>query len=340
MVLSGLMSSIYGHIDDTGGRVNGKNQYVHILCSEYFVAYFTREHKDRMTILEILGQGIVRHCFDEKTYDLMIGMEVSEKLINQLRPDLPEESSTAELKALLEKLLPDGYVTAKKKIIEASAIVSYQQLPYALWILVCDEAPQFKGITEILAACWVHAGRHYKKLTPIIPEHKHITDEFITKLWGFYHKLRKFQENPIDTSKSELSSEFDELFSTVTGYDELDDRIAKTKKQKANLLVVLEYPEVPLHNNPAELNARAQARRRDGSLQTKNEKGTTAKDTFMSIIATARQLGVNAFDYINDRISGAMVMPSLAKIITDKANKIRNYVNFKLNIDDLAANTT
>ena len=71
MVLAGLMTGIYAHLDDTSGRVNGQNQYVHILCSEYFVAYFTREHKTRMTILEILGQGIVSHCFDEKTFELL-----------------------------------------------------------------------------------------------------------------------------------------------------------------------------------------------------------------------------------------------------------------------------
>lgn len=31
-----------------------------------------------------------------------------------------------------------------------------------------DDAPQFKDITEELSLCWVHDGRHYKKLTPFI----------------------------------------------------------------------------------------------------------------------------------------------------------------------------
>jgi hypothetical protein len=42
------------------------------------------------------------------------------------------------------------------------------------------------------------------------------------------------------------------LFSTVTGYDELDRRIARTKADKTYPLMVLEHPEVPLHNNPAD----------------------------------------------------------------------------------------
>ena len=330
VVLTGLMASIYAHLDDTSGRVNGQNHYVHILCSDYFTAYFTREHKDRMTILEILSQGIVRHIFDETTYKLMLDVGISEKFITQLQPLLPQESSTSELTNLLATLYPNSYVTAKKHIIEASAIVGYQQLPQAIQILVCDDAPQFKQITQLLALCWVHAARHYKKLTPIVPEHKQLTKAFITDIWEYYRKLRAFTKDPNEEMKQWLSSEFDILFNTITGYSELDSRIVKTRSQKDQLLVALDYPEVPLHNNLAERGARAQARRRDISYQTRNERGTEAKDTFMTIISTAKQLCVNVVDYITDRISGAMQMPSLAQVIESKINEayIAKYKQF------------
>jgi hypothetical protein len=327
LVLSGLMANIYAHLDDTSGRVNGQNHYVHILCSEHFTAYFTREHKDRMTILEILGQGIVRHIFDETTYQLMLDMGVSEKLIVQLQPLLPQESSTTELTRLLDKLFPNSYATAKKHIIESSAIIAYRQLPHAIQILVCDNAPQFKQLTELLALCWIHVARHYKKLIPIIPSHKQLTEDFIGQLWSYYRELLKFTKNPNKDLQQSLSSKFDILFGTVTGYDELDERIAKTKSQKDYLLVALNYPEVPLHNNSAERGARSQARRRDISFQTRNPRGTEAKDTFMSIVSTARQLGVNAFAYILDRISGVMKMPSLAQIIINEAQKSNVAIN-------------
>ena len=151
--------------------------------------------------------------------------------------------------------------------------------------------------------CWVHAGRHYKKLNPVVPENKVLTDAFITKLWEYYHKLLDYKNAPQPMSQLVLWLEFDELFGTITGYNDLDERIAKTRSQKENLLVVLEHPEIPLHNNPAELGARAQARRRDISLQTINEKGTTAKDAWMTVVHTAMQLKVNVFKYIKDRIS-------------------------------------
>ncbi len=54
-----------------------------------------------------------------------------------------------------------------------------------------------------------------------------------------------------------METEFDNLFATRTKkYEELDKRIAKTQAKKASLLLVLKYPELPLHNNPAELAVR------------------------------------------------------------------------------------
>jgi hypothetical protein len=78
---------------------------------------------------------------------------------------------------------------------------------------------------------------------------------------------------------------------------------------------VLQHPELPLHNNDSELGARVQARYRDISFQTKNLKGTECKDTFMTIVETARKLGVNVCNYIFDRISNKFKMPSLASLI-------------------------
>ena len=109
------------------------------------------------------------------------------------------------------------------------------------------------------------------------------------------------------------------MFSTITRYDQLDERISKTKEKKKSLLKVLTVPEIPLHNNAAELAARAKVRKRDVSLQTVTEKGTKANDTFMSIIQTAKKLSVSAYDYIYDRISNKFEMTSLAQLIREKS---------------------
>ena len=112
--------------------------------------------------------------------------------------------------------------------------------------------------------------------------------------------------------------EFDELFSTRTGYAALDDRIAKTAAKKDELLTVLsvpEVPEVPLHNNDSELGARVSARRRDVSLHSRSERGVRAMDIFTTLVQTSKKLGINAFAYLRDRLSGALEMPSLAQSI-------------------------
>jgi len=82
--------------------------------------------------------------------------------------------------------------------------------------------------------------------------------------------------------------------------------------------MVLTMPEIPLHNNAAELAARAKVRKRDVSLQTVTDDGTKANDTFMTIVQTAQKLGVSAYDYIFDRVSNTFEMESLAQLIREK----------------------
>jgi hypothetical protein len=43
---------------------------------------------------------------------------------------------------------------------------------------VCDDAGQPKAITEEVALCWVHDGRHYKKLMPVCEPHQKLLVEF------------------------------------------------------------------------------------------------------------------------------------------------------------------
>jgi len=69
-----------------------------------------------------------------------------------------------------------------------------------------------------------------------------------------------------------------------TGYPALDERIAKSKDKKSELIMVLKHPELPLHNNDAELGARAQVRKRDVSLHTMTKDGTKGTIDFSSDI--------------------------------------------------------
>ena len=146
--------------------------------------------------------------------------------------------------------------------------------------------------------------------------------EFLKNYWAFYRELRAYQEAPTATERARLAARFDELFATATGYDALDDRIAKTKAKRAELLQILTHPELPLHNNAAELGCRARVRRRDVSFGPRTAAGIRAWDVGLTLGATAKKLGVNIYQYIEDRLSGRNQLPSLADIITQRAQEL------------------
>ena len=132
--------------------------------------------------------------------------------------------------------------------------------------------------------------------------------------------MQDYRSGPTKELAEKLRLEFDELFSTQTKYAALDDRIAKTAAKKDELLTVLSVPEVPLHNNASELGARVSARRRDVSLHSRSERGVRAMDIFTTLVQTSKKLGISAFAYLRDRLSGSLEMPSLAQSILHHAN--------------------
>jgi hypothetical protein len=119
-----------------------------------------------------------------------------------------------------------------------------------------------------------------------------------------------------------LAAAFDTLWSTTSDYWALNERIAKTRAKKAALLLVLEHPEIPLHNNAAELGARQRVRKRDVSFGPRTAEGAQAWDTFTSLADTARKLGVSFYHYIHDRVTGANQLPALADIIDERAHEL------------------
>ena len=324
---AGLLSTGYQQMDDTSSRVHGQNHYAQIVCNPHYTAYFTTPRKDRLTVLDILRgdpDGESRsYCFNEEAFDMMAEFRLSKKLIGRLR-DLTsgktlDESQMQELLLIIYPT-PDKGKNNRTRIMEAGAIAAYhQQTDFpVIPILLTDDAPQFKRLTYEQALCWVHDGRNYKKLHPVVPVHREKLEEFLGMYWNYYRKLLEFKESPTPEEAEALSAEFNELFSTKTGYPALDDRITKTAGKKSELLMALKHPEVPLHNNESELGARSQVRKRDVSLHTMTEDGTKANDTFLTIVETAKKLGVSAYDYIYDRVSKRFRMPSLAERIRAK----------------------
>jgi cell division septum initiation protein DivIVA len=323
---AGLASSPWPHLDDTSTRVNGQNGYCHIVCNPLYTAYFTTAAKDRRTILDVLTNHRPRRFLvnaEALGYVEAVGLAaVRRRQLGQGPGETCMDEAT--LQALLEEHMPGLGPQQRQWILDATAVAAYHaDLEYpVVRLLVCDDAPQFALVTEELALCWVHEGRHYKKLMPYVPHHRTLVEAFVQRFWTYYDQLLAYREHPTPEEAGRLEGEFETLYSTVTGYDALDERIAKTRAKKACLLMVLTHPEIPLHNNPAEWGARARVRKRDVSFGPRTRAGAKAWDTFMTLAGTARKLGVSFYHYIHDRVSGAYQMPALADLIPERAKDL------------------
>lgn len=320
---AGLHSSAWQHTDTTATRVNGVNQHCHVVCNPLYTVYVTTEKKDRLAVLEALTNGrAVNFWLNAAAYHWLERVGLPVKVRAALAQWLPDHVlNQTDFTRLLAEHVPDLGEAQRRHIFEAAAVAAYhaqQEFPL-IELLVCDDAPQYKHLTAELAGCWIHDGRHYKKLTPVVAAHRQALADFLGRYWDFYDDLLLTQSHLTSAEATRLADGFDALFSTVTGYDALDDRIAKTKAKKDTLLIGLKHPEIPLHNNPAELAARRRARKRDVSFGPRTQDGKKAWDTFMSLAATAQKLGVSFYHYLRDRVSGANQIPPLAELIAQQA---------------------
>jgi len=320
---AGLASSPYQHLDDTSTRVDGLDEQCHILCGPLYTLYRTTPRTDRQAVLDVLRLGAPRaYQLNRYAWAFLAehGLPAAALTALHLLPqgvDLDADT----VGALLEEHVPRLGPQQRAHVLDAAAIGAYRaqhDVP-VVEILVCDDAPQFKGVTADLALCWVHAGRHFKKLTPIFAHHRALVDTFLTDFWAYYHDLQAYRTQPTIAERARLDAAFATLFARRTGYWHLDERIAKTAAKKAALLCVLGHPDVPLHNNPAELGARHRVRKRDVSFGPRSRAGIAAWDIFGTITQTAAKLGVNIAHYLHDRLSGAYHLPSLAALITQRA---------------------
>jgi hypothetical protein len=324
---AGLASTPYQHLDDTSTRVDGEQQYCQILCNPFYTAYRTTPGKDRRTIVEVLrGSRPAAYRYDHEAERHLAFLGLSAAAQARVHAALPRDQELDEvtLTQLLDGPLARLGPRQREQVREALAVASYLADPAwpVVRALVCDDAPQFRGITEELALCWVHEGRHFKQLTPFLPQPKAALADILDRFWTYYRELLAYRDHPTPEERARLDARFDALFGTVTGYQPLDRRLALTRDKKPELLLVLDHPALPLHNNPAELGARQRVRKRDVSFGPRSPAGSAAWDTFMTLAATTRKRGLDFAAYLSDRFTRAGQIPPLADLITARAAQV------------------
>jgi hypothetical protein len=317
---AGLASSPWQQIDDTPTRVNGRQHTCHVVGNPLYTAYRTGPSKNRLAVLTTLLNGQpLTFRLNADALRLLAHAGVSPALLTRLRAALPWDVPLTA--GALATVLPTMGAQTRTRVCDHLAIAAYhaQTGEPIVQLLLCDDAPQFHQLVVDLALCWIHEGRHLAILTPIVPRHRHRLARVRRHFWTYYHALLAYRERPDPEERARLERSFTRLVTQQTGYPALDARLAILASKRDSLLVVLDHPEIPLHNNAMELGARRRVRKRDISFGPRSDAGVRAWDTCMTLVATAQKLGVNIIDYLHDRISGLMQLPALADLLTERA---------------------
>jgi hypothetical protein len=166
--------------------------------------------------------------------------------------------------------------------------------------------------------CWIHAERKINTLIPINDNQVLLIDYIRNRFWNLYADLKSYKQNPIENDKKKLIARFDSIFTTITGYSQLDKTLESLHKNKKELLLVLDRPEVPLHNNSSETEIRDEVKKRKISAGTRSPNGRLSRNTFLSLKKTCKKLGISFYKYLLARFSNDTEVPYLPDLIAMK----------------------
>jgi hypothetical protein len=180
-------------------------------------------------------------------------------------------------------------------------------------VILSDGAKQYA--MAIHALCWIHAERAIRKLVSNDEKEAKEIEDIRDQIWKYYKELKQYQSSPNEDDKINLAEKFDKLFGQNVDSDQLSIVLSEFRKKKCELLRVLDYPHVPLHNNSTEQDIRKAVIKRKISGGTRSDKGRTARDIFISLIGTCRKNNISPLSFIKDRIANNGKIPYLVEII-------------------------
>jgi hypothetical protein len=182
-------------------------------------------------------------------------------------------------------------------------------------VVVSDGAGQFRLADHAL--CWVHAERLIHRLTPTNPAHRKAVELVRTLIWWFYKDLKAYKRDPDPRRARALRARFDRIFKRDTGYILLDRLLARLHQRKAELLRVLDRPEIPLHTNGSENDIRSWVTKRKISGGTVSQAGKAARDAMLGLLKTCAKLNISFYHFLGDRfaVPNAPVVLSLPHLV-------------------------
>lgn len=317
---AGLANSAWITVDDTGARHKAVNGVCTQIGNDRFTWFATTGSKSRLNFLELLRTGHSDYVINDEALAYMRSRSLVGPLIQRLAEhDDKHFADLAAWQAHLERL---GITTRRVKL-DPPHIATEG----ALWgsikahglladtVIVSDDAGQFNVGRHAL--CWVHAERLVHELDAFTDHHRAAQQRLRRLIWRFYSDLKAYRRAPTPQRKATLSNRFDRIFRCRTGFRALDKLLKRLHANKAELLMVLERPDVPLHTNGSENDIRCQVTKRKISGGTRSDLGRDCRDAFLSLMKTAAKLGFPFWDYLGSRLAvpGAAPVPHLPLLV-------------------------
>jgi hypothetical protein len=135
------------------------------------------------------------------------------------------------------------------------------------------------------------------------------------QIWDLYGDLKAYKGAPNEALKTEISVRFDEICAVRTDFETLNQALRRLYRNKTELLLVLEEPGLPLHNNLSERAIREYVKKRKISGSTRSALGQRCRDTFASLKKTCRKHRMSFWDYLKDRVSQTNTILPLPEMI-------------------------
>jgi len=319
LLRAGLDVSGYVNVDDTGARHQGKNGYCTHIGNELFAWFASTGSKSRINFLELMRVEHGDYVLSDEALEYMRGQNLPKGLLEKIAAhDQKVSNDKKEWEATLEEL---GITTERHVRIATEGALLGSVLKHGMHpnlVIVSDDAGQFNVLLHAL--CWIHAERVFVKLVGFNDAQREALDVVRTEIWEIYAELKAYKRAPDEEKKAKIDARFDKLCAAKTCFVSLNQALRRMHRNKAELLLVLERPDIPLHNNLSEGDIRDYVKKRKISGSTRSDEGRRSRDTFASLKKTCRKNGISFWEYLNDRVRGAFKIPSLAELIRQRAS--------------------
>ena len=288
-----------------------------MIGNDLFACFESTDTKSRLNFLQVLHGRQRLYAINDIAVTYWKGQGLTAALVEQLQQGYQAFAGESAWQTRLAELAitSDRHVRMATEGALLGGLIERGVWPELA--VLSDGALQFYILLH--ASCWIHMERPLARMVPHNDAHRIVIEQIREQIWQLYKDLKAYRTQPDVAQKPLLETRFAALCNQKTGYPNIDAVLKEMRDHQTDLLLVLKRPEVPLHNNASESDIREYVKKRKISGGTRSADGRRCRDTFASLKKTCRKLGLNFWNYLQDRIRGIGEVTRLADLIRQRA---------------------